>query len=579
MGEDLLTSLSIENSHPSRLLSMDSGVVSHDELEREINRNVILSLPPDINLPLSGSPPRPSSWAQEVCDLLDVGLGTQVYETEEMVVPLPKNGQRKYAKRLDRKYEKSKCKIVRDGNGMSGFGKGNLQLESFLVQHDMENMYMWVFKERPENALGKMQLRSYMNGHSRQGERPFPFSVEKGFVRSHKMQRKHYRGLSNPQCLHGIAIVRQPNLGALDDEEQKRWVELTGRKLNFSVPPEASEFCSWRNLPNTEFELERPIAPVRITPQIQPKKLPNGASLNLSTQPSNLLGGGIDLSMSNKKRKDIGTEEDGYSVANEHCDRIQRFTVMDFHHCEPHWSTEFSGVMSNIYGPVTCAKSIYEDDEGYLIVISLPFADPEKVKVSWWNAPTHGILKVSAVSTACVPFIQRDNRTFKLTDPSPEHCPLGDFKREIPLVTRIPDDAKLEAHFDKAGTILEILVPKHRVGPEEHEPRDRDNLASPRRARFKFCYNLGVFNSIAISIWYPSTAVADYVLSLIPTPYHPVRRGFSIDLEENKVLTQREGSSKLKADSWFDITCDMSWNKAVFLTLDTDSNVSCHSSQ
>ncbi|KAL7613086.1 hypothetical protein Lser_V15G08734 [Lactuca serriola] len=32
----------------------------------------------------------------------------------------------------------------------------------------MENMYMWTFKERPENALGKMQLRSYMNGHSRQ---------------------------------------------------------------------------------------------------------------------------------------------------------------------------------------------------------------------------------------------------------------------------------------------------------------------------------------------------------------------------------------------------------------------------
>lgn len=325
---------------------------------------------------------------------------------------------------------------------------------------------MWVFKERPENALGKMQLRSYMNGHSRQGERPFPFSVEKGFVRSHKMQRKHYRGLSNPQCLHGIEIVRQPNLGALDDEEQKRWVELTGRELNFSVPPEASEFCSWRNLPNTEFELERPIAPVKITPHFQPKQLLNGAGLNLSTQPSNPLGSGIDLSMSNKKRKDIGTEEDGYSVANEHCDGSHD---MEVHHCEPHWSTEFSGVMSNIYGPVTCAKSIYEDEEGYLIVISLPFADPEKVKVSWWNAPTHGIVKVSAVSTACVPFIQRDYRTFKLTDPSPEHCPLGDFKREIPLATRIPDDAKLEAHFDKAGTILEILVPKHRIGPEEHE--------------------------------------------------------------------------------------------------------------
>ncbi|KAG5402130.1 hypothetical protein IGI04_016737 [Brassica rapa subsp. trilocularis] len=48
------------------------------------------------------------------------------------------------------------------------YDESDLKLDVFLVQHDMENMYMWVFKERPENALGKMQpMRSYMNGHSK----------------------------------------------------------------------------------------------------------------------------------------------------------------------------------------------------------------------------------------------------------------------------------------------------------------------------------------------------------------------------------------------------------------------------
>lgn len=145
---------------------------------------------------------------------------------------------------------------------------------------------MWVFKERPENALGKMQLRSYMNGHSRQGDRLFPFSVEKGFVRSHRMQRKHYRGLSNPQCVHGIELVPLPNLTCLDEEERKRWMELTGRDLNFTIPPEASDFGSWRNLPNTDFELERPTPSLKNPTANHSKKLLNGSGLNLSTQPS-----------------------------------------------------------------------------------------------------------------------------------------------------------------------------------------------------------------------------------------------------------------------------------------------------
>ncbi|KAJ9188982.1 hypothetical protein P3X46_000326 [Hevea brasiliensis] len=465
MGEDLLTSLSIENHHPSTLLSMDSISVSHEELVREMNRSIILSRPPDINLPLSAErSPSPPSWNLDPFDILDVSLGPQNNESDTFL-KLPRAG-RKCSKRLD----SSKCKIVLDGNCVSVFDKLDLELAVFLVQHDMENMYMWVFKERPENALGKMQLRSYMNGHCLQGERPFPFSVEKGFVRSHRMQRKHYRGLSNPQCVHAIEVVSSPNLEGLDEEEQKRWMELTGRDLNFSVPPEASEFCSWRNLPNIEFELERPLPPLRIL-NTNSKKLLNGSGLNLLTGPSNLTNGsGMDLSpVCNKRKKDLflhGNDEDCCLLMNQHNDRIQDAEI---HSIEPPWLNDFSGVMRNVYGPVTGAKTIYEDEQGYLIIVSLPFADLKRVKVTWWNNLTHAIVKISSVSTACMPFIKRNDRTFKLTDPSPEHCPSGEFIREISLPTRIPDDAKLEAYGDETGTGLEIMVPKHCVGPEEHE--------------------------------------------------------------------------------------------------------------
>ncbi|XP_052185083.1 uncharacterized protein LOC127796756 [Diospyros lotus] len=478
MGEDLLTSLSIENYHPSTFLSMDPIANSHEESDRDMNRQVVPCRPPDINLPLTvdRSPPL-QPWSHDAFDMLDVGLGHQINESDTLMYM--SKSERKCAKRLDSIWgawfffsfyfkpvlkDKSKCNTVRDGNGVSGFDKSNLQLDVFLVQHDMENMYMWVFKERPDNALGKMQLRSYMNGHSRQGERPFPFSVDKGFVRSHRMQRKHYRGLSNPQCVHGIELVSSPNLLGLDEEEQKKWMELTGRDLNFSIPPEARDYSSWRNIPITDFELERPLPPLRSNPQPSSKKLHNGSGLNLSPL-DHVNGNGIELLPAcNKRRKDVfshGHDEDCCLPVN------PQDTVV--HPIEPPWTNEFSGVMRNIYGPVTAAKTIYEDEEGYLIIISLPFADPEKVKVHWWNNLTHGVVKISSVSTTCMPFVQRNDRTFKLTDPSPEHCPPGEFKREIPLATRIPDDAKLEAYFDKSGTILEILVPKHRAGPEEHE--------------------------------------------------------------------------------------------------------------
>jgi hypothetical protein len=348
--------------------------------------------------------------------MLEVGLGHHINEPD-LILNRSKTVQ-KSAKRLDSVWGAWFFFNFYFKPALKDKSK-NLDLDVFLVQHDMENMYMWVFKERPENALGKMQLRSYMNGHSRNGERPFPFSVEKGFVRSHRMQRKHYRGLANPQCLHGIDHVPSPNLVNLDEDDQKKWLELTGRDLNFAVPAEAREFCSWRNLPNTDFELDRP----------KQTKLLNGSGLNLS----------------NKRR----CSDDPFQ--------------------DPPWMSEFSGVMRSSCGPVTAAKSIYEDEEGYLIILTMPLSDPERVRVHWWNNLTHGVVKVSAVSTACMPFVQRNERTFKLTDPLPEHCPPGEFKREIPLATRIPDDARLEAYFDSTGTVLEIKVPKHRVGPEEHE--------------------------------------------------------------------------------------------------------------
>ncbi|KEH42395.1 hypothetical protein MtrunA17_Chr1g0182671 [Medicago truncatula] len=494
----------MENHHPSTLLSMDSSASSHEELDLEMNRQIILSRPPDINLPLSAerSPP-PQSWNSDPCDILDVGLGTQGYETETFLT-LPKVG-RKCAKRVDSIWgawfffsfyfkpalnDKSKAKIVRDGNGISGFEKSDLNLDVFMVQHDMENMYMWVFKERPENALGKMQLRSYMNGHSRQGERPFPFSVDKGFVRSHRMQRKHYRGLSNPQCVHGIELFPSPNLMNLDEDDRKRWIELTGRDLSFTVPPEASDFGSWRNLPNTDFELERPLPSIKSAANGHPKKLLNGSGLNLSTPLANHTNGDLlDLSSANgKKRKDFfphangngnfphgsgngnvnGNEEECYLAVNPPSERIQD---IEMHPSEPHWLHDFSGVIKNVYGPVTAAKTIYEDEQGYLIIISLPFVDLASVKVSWRNTLTHGIIKVSCMSTSRKPFIKRRDRTFKLTDASSEHCPPGEFVREISLSTRIPEDANLEAYYDEPGSVLEIMVPKHRVGPEEHEVR------------------------------------------------------------------------------------------------------------
>ncbi|CAA6661757.1 unnamed protein product [Spirodela intermedia] len=471
MGEPLLSTLiSGESHHPSTLLSMDpTGMASspHDDCEMIMQQQqqrpqMTLSRPPDINLPLSAEPsPPPQAWSPDPCELLEVGLGPQqLYETDALL-SLPRAGPRRCARRGDSIWgawffftfyfrpvlaEKSKGKLSSAGGG-AGFDKVDLRLDVFLVQHDMENMYMW------------MQLRSYMNGHSRPGEPHFPFSADKGFVRSHRMQRKQYRGLSNPQCLHGIEIVRQPNLAAVPEADRKRWAELTGRDAAFAVPLEASDFGLWRNLPTIDFELDRhhhlP------SPSARPRRLLTGPGLNLSNG-----NGGEFGPACNKRRKEYlfgGMEED--------CCLSAFSGDAPTPPADPPWLAEFSGVMKRAYGPVTAAKTIYEDEEGYLIVVSLPFADLLRVKVSWKNTPTHGVVKILCVSTARMPYVKRHDRTFKLTDPSPEHCPPGEFVREIPLATRIPEDAQLEAFYDESSTVLEIVVPKHRAGPEEHEVR------------------------------------------------------------------------------------------------------------
>ncbi|CAL9767346.1 unnamed protein product [Musa acuminata subsp. burmannicoides] len=482
MGEDFLTTLSIENHHPSTLLSMDpsAGLVlssSHEDLDRELliqRHQVVISVAPDINLPLSADRySSQQSWNSDSCDTLDVGLGPQAYDAETTLHIPRVTAARKCSKRSDSIWgawfffsyyfkpvlsEKSKGKVIWDANGVNGFDKSDVRHDVFLVQHDLENLYMWVFKERPENALGKMQLRSYMNGHSRLGEPQFPFSVEKGFIRSHRMQRKQYRGLSNPQCVHGIEVVKSPNLMIVREVDRKKWMELTGRDLNFSIPHEASDFESWRNLPSTEFELDRPPS-MKSTSHPHPKKLPNGSSLNLSSQSSHSNGEVMDLSpVCSKRRKDLfphAMDEDFCFPTNSHAEKGQD---VEMHQVEPSWLNEFTGVMRHAYGPVTAAKTIYEDDDGYLIMVSLPFADQQRVKVSWRNSVMHGILKIICASTARMPYVKRHDRTFRLTDPSPE----------ITLPTALPStEKKLDTYFDTASQLLENSHEKEGAGTQE----------------------------------------------------------------------------------------------------------------
>ncbi|KAH7287571.1 hypothetical protein KP509_32G063000 [Ceratopteris richardii] len=464
----LLNMLSIES--PSTVLSIDSSI--HEEgIVPRLYPPGLSSCPPDINLPLS-SPEAvaPLSWlsSPESLELIDVNLAKQNADPRAFV---SSKGKRS-SKRSDSIW--GAWFFFSHYFRPSQPDKTGLKLDQFIVQHDMENMYMWAFRKRPENALGKMQLRSYMNGHARFGEPQFPFSAQKGFMRSHRMQRKYYRGLSNPQCVHGLELVRNPDISHVSKEDQSKWMELTGRQSNFTLPLEASDFVEWRTVPCTDID------------SCERSGSPNGSSKKRASSKSVELGGSVlDLScklmgsadISNiaslKKRHKCDTpssnEEECCVPNNSHSGEI---FAEEFQQCEqPHWLAYSSGVIVDGSGPVVGAKTIYEDDEGYLIMVSLPFTDLSKLRVSWRNTAAHGVVKVHCHSTARMPVVMRGERTFRLSDPSPEHCPQGEFIREISLATRIPDDAELKAFYVEASAGLEITVPKHTQVSEEREVR------------------------------------------------------------------------------------------------------------
>lgn len=79
------------------------------------------------------------------------------------------------------------------------------------------------------------------------------------------------------------------------------------------------------------------------------------------------------------------------------------------------------------------------------------------------------MVQVQCSSVTRAPCITRWERTFRLTDPSPELCPPGDFVREITLPSRIPDSADVKAFFTDAGAGVEILVPKQDTSFHERE--------------------------------------------------------------------------------------------------------------
>ncbi|KAK9003592.1 hypothetical protein V6N11_084232 [Hibiscus sabdariffa] len=119
MGDyQILTALSMKNHHPSTFLSMDSSASSHEELDLEMSRQIVLSRPPDINLSLSAEPSPPQMpWNPEHCDILDVELSSQVYDIE-CCLTIPKIGH---------KCSKMKAKVARNASGVvSGFDKSKV---------------------------------------------------------------------------------------------------------------------------------------------------------------------------------------------------------------------------------------------------------------------------------------------------------------------------------------------------------------------------------------------------------------------------------------------------------------------
>ncbi|CAI5482120.1 unnamed protein product [Closterium sp. Yama58-4] len=352
-----------------------------------------------------------------------------------------------------------------DGGAAGGaVEKADLRLEEFMVQHDMENCYMWAFRVRPHNALGKMQLRSYMNGHSRFGEPQFPFSAEKGFVRSHRMQRKRYKGLSNPQCIHGVQFLRTPDLSCVPPHERQRWIDLTGREWGFVLTNEADEFSDWRI---SSLSQDTTTATAAASSGAAGTAAASGAAATTSAVSApEQEDSQSHQSLSEGGGGAKGREEMEVEVSKEGSPQEQSEEQIVQ---PPYWLSECYGVLTQVSGPVTCAKTLYEDATSFLILVSLPFADLSKLRVTWRNSLSHGIVKVQCASSMRQPTLIRWNRAFHLTDAHPEHCPPGEFVREIVLPSRIPDSADVKAFFSDSGGGVEILVPKLVPVSQYHE--------------------------------------------------------------------------------------------------------------
>lgn len=58
------------------------------------------------------------------------------------------------------------------------------------------------------------------------------------------------------------------------------------------------------------------------------------------------------------------------------------------------WREECSGVVAQADGPVTCSKTVYENETSYLLRISLPAVDLASVRLTWQNVGRNSVVKV-----------------------------------------------------------------------------------------------------------------------------------------------------------------------------------------
>eukprot|EP00850_Spirogloea_muscicola_P010527 SM000062S19913 [mRNA] locus=s62:381441:385538:+ [translate_table: standard] len=579
MTEALLTSLSVEN--PSTSLTIDTPQHdSQDWYRHGVSQGGGSSRPPpDINLPLRvdvsqaadgwlGSLPLPTSS-------LDVSLGQPLQPPAKSIHHQAAAKSKRSLRREDAVWgawyffshyfrpslqARAQGKLGRDGLPLCAIEAADLCLDAFLVQHDMENSYMWALSKRPECALGKMQLRSWMNGQCRAGEPSFPFSVVKGHTRSHRMQRKHYRGLSNPQCIHGIEALSAPNLAGVSAADRKRWSDLTGwlvlavsvpqigrhprhhgerknavilvhedkglrfvcctsaflvepkqhldvrgarpvspeREFDFEILREADDLGAWATTSEKEEDGELDnLQPPKSSASSGHKNSSTEGLLRKARSPPPKSSGAcifghdptlsLSRDLSTNARSPIGEGEASTLVVHKRRRKppdgapgfigtlglAMPFDLQQLSDETPGrsrlWACEFSGVMRGTVGPVTGAKTLYEDEQGYLVVVSLALTDIRRLRVSWRNHETQAIVKVHCQSIGRVPFLAREGRTFWLSDVDPEHCPSGDFIREIKLPSRIPENAELKATYSQDSAALEILIPKTLGFSEEKE--------------------------------------------------------------------------------------------------------------